>query len=78
MKAIPRKLLVVRKVHPGEGYVVMMEVDDRTRTVQLSTAHGEEVMAKMQDILITFALQRGLVTAEAPAVPSKPARRRRA
>jgi len=71
---VPRKFLLVKRAPPADGYVVMIEANDRTRSLQLSEAHGEAVMMAIQEVIVTFAIQRGLVTMDAPVIhtPGRP------
>lgn len=59
---IPRKLLLVKREPPASGYIVMMENGDRTKSLQLSEQHEQAMMAAIQDTIIAFAVQHGLVT----------------
>jgi len=71
---VPRKFLIVKRVPPATGYVIMIETNDRTRSLQLSDAHGESVMFAIQEVVMTFAVQVGLVTLESPVThtPGRP------
>lgn len=68
MSSVPRKILMVKQDPPRTMYVVMMEVSDRTRSLQLSETDGEALMTEMQDCFIRFALKRGFIVNE----PIKP------
>ncbi len=74
MMNIPRKLLMVHRVPPGTGYVVMLEVDDRTRSIQLPEESGDALMVKLQSVIIDHAVMHGLVEMPAPITPDSPAR----
>lgn len=64
MATLPRKFLMVHRDPPQKGYVVMLEVDGlKTRTLQLDEMQGEYLMAKIQDVVLDFAVQRGFVRA---------------
>lgn len=60
MANVPRKLLIVERPD-GSGYNVMLEVNNKTRSLQVTRTIGERMMAACQDAIITVAVQAGLV-----------------
>lgn len=77
MSNVPRKLLVIQKDPPAQGFVVMLEGHNRTMSLQLDQGTGEEVMHRLQETIIDFAVQRGWVMKSIPIPPSKRQRKRR-
>jgi hypothetical protein len=60
MAAVPRKVLLVKRPPPDTGYNVMLEVEDRTLSMQVPNDVGEEIMTRVQDIIVEIGVQRGL------------------
>jgi hypothetical protein len=59
MSAQSRKLLLVR--NEGEAsYRLMIEVAGKTHTAQLPPEVGEDLMARLCDLVIETAVQRGI------------------
>jgi hypothetical protein len=75
MKPLPRKVLMVHQEPPRTGWIVMLEVNDRTRSMQLSEEHGVALMTQLQDTIIQVAMNLGLVPVY--ATPETPHERRR-
>lgn len=59
MANVPRKLLLVERPD-GQGYNVMLEIDNRSKTLQVTKTVGERMMAACQDAILTIAVQAGL------------------
>jgi len=74
---IPRKLLIVQRVPPGTGYIVMLEVNDRTRSIQLPEESGAALMVKLQSTIIDHAVMHGLVEMHVPVTSDRKARPKR-
>lgn len=75
---IPRKLLMVKREPPNLGFVVMIEVNDRTRSLQLPEESGAALMVKLQSAIIDHAVLHGLVEIHLPVTSERKSRRRRA
>lgn len=72
---VPRKLLMVRREPPHDGFNIMIEHRNRTMTWQLDGLMGEALMAGIQDHILKFAVARGFATVT--VVPPKSPRKRR-
>lgn len=58
MSAVTRKVLIVKR--DDGGWNVMLELNDRTRSLQIDDATGEEIVAAVQDVIVGMYVQRGL------------------
>ena len=57
-KALPRKLLIVKRAFPkSEGYDVMIEIAERTHTYQVTTEVGEEMTEKCIAVVVEIAMR---------------------
>jgi len=65
---------MVHRVPLGTGYVVMLEVNDRTRSIQLPEESGDALMVKLQSVIIDHAVMHGLVEIPAPVTSDRKAR----
>ena len=61
---VPRKLLIVRREPPDEGFNIMLEVAERTHTYQVTEAAGIEILDVCID-QIAVIVQRGIGRAKA-------------
>jgi hypothetical protein len=74
---IPRKLLMVKREPPTSGFVVMLEVNDRTRSIQLPEESGAALMVKLQSAIIDHAVLHGLIEVHVPITSERKTRKRR-
>jgi len=59
-KFIPRKLLIVKRQPPDDGYNIMTEIGSQTKTYQITEFEAELILSKCYDVIIEVIVQRGL------------------
>ncbi len=56
---IPRKLLVVKRQPPDDGYNIMLEIGERTHSYQVPDNIGHEIINECQAAMLDVLVQRG-------------------